>query len=716
MRSGWLSPAGFHALDSLFQLSALLFLAEGSLALAEDRSPVVSDPTCLVSPADPTAELFQDFKIPKPDCGGHLSQLEAEAAAEYSKIFPTSPVTTQTIFGVPVSGTAPELASLKATLQGKVPSGWQAAARSCPAVICALGKLLGSEELAQRVLLFHARTGYALSLSQELNQAKGGQVFEQLWSPYEIREIESLSRKLPTELKSLPRLKRVLRVKDGYRYHGHGPEVAAYTQATLPELGIGSESIAVYERSSMLQASHKFENSAASLVQTTLTHEICHNLDFQSLYRPTSSERRYSSNDPKVGFYGLGKWERPASAEGDWRPRTTSGFVSNYAATSPLEDFAESCSAYLLAPHHLKSVSPERYALLKSRFFKGREFLDAEWNRLGANGGWPQLAKAVQKAEHGCEALYARCIEGSAMNAHGEVGVRITSDHISWWTPQYLHYPDRCVRTGRDQMMLEILSAISSDPQYCQNRDDALLVKASRELCSSSTTKIQETALAVAATMIEDARESCLKSWNYTSECASDHLIRKNPQTLGASALTRAATRSRVEAIPARAGGLEKIFEQFPPHLWLSACAKQITGLKGQLKRTDRGYEGALWYSSKDQTSKDMDFRYPVDTRSPNTIPFERSCITAMKEALEKEGAKLPGVDRISEWRAAMNSAAFHQAWRDFETEVLSNLSFLTRFSSRSKALLKKFEEKNPEQRGGIASDDLAEALSRIRR
>lgn len=48
--------------------------------------------------------------------------------------------------------------------------------------------------------------------------------------------------------------------------------------------------------------------------------------------------------------------------------------VSGYAQTNPAEDFAESFTAYRVAPRKLKKISPERYEFIKTKVFSGLEF------------------------------------------------------------------------------------------------------------------------------------------------------------------------------------------------------------------------------------------------------------------------------------------------------------------------------------------------------
>jgi hypothetical protein len=50
-------------------------------------------------------------------------------------------------------------------------------------------------------------------------------------------------------------------------------------------------------------------------------------------------------------------------------------FVSRYAQTNPLEDIAESITAYRFNPEKLKEISPQRYNYIKEKVFLGVEYL-----------------------------------------------------------------------------------------------------------------------------------------------------------------------------------------------------------------------------------------------------------------------------------------------------------------------------------------------------
>lgn len=51
-------------------------------------------------------------------------------------------------------------------------------------------------------------------------------------------------------------------------------------------------------------------------------------------------------------------------------------FVTDYAQTSPSEDFAESYAMYINDPPLLQAVSPDKYDFMKDNVFNGKEFVE----------------------------------------------------------------------------------------------------------------------------------------------------------------------------------------------------------------------------------------------------------------------------------------------------------------------------------------------------
>lgn len=70
------------------------------------------------------------------------------------------------------------------------------------------------------------------------------------------------------------------------------------------------------------------------------------------------------------------KWDREAffaiyDAQRDY---TYQNFVSGYARNNPVEDFAESFTAYIVNPSYLLEKAPKKYEFIKNRVFAGTEY------------------------------------------------------------------------------------------------------------------------------------------------------------------------------------------------------------------------------------------------------------------------------------------------------------------------------------------------------
>ncbi len=101
-------------------------------------------------------------------------------------------------------------------------------------------------------------------------------------------------------------------------------------------------------------------------VLDTVTHEIGHNAhDWLKEYYPDHAS----------------KWEFAHMKSDVLYNQNGSGFVSEYARTSPREDFAETYSSYIRDPLLLKMRSPEKYSFMKDNVFSGMDYLPDNVNK-----------------------------------------------------------------------------------------------------------------------------------------------------------------------------------------------------------------------------------------------------------------------------------------------------------------------------------------------
>jgi hypothetical protein len=98
--------------------------------------------------------------------------------------------------------------------------------------------------------------------------------------------------------------------------------------------------------------------SQAELLET-LIHEVGHNAYFNIRLENKELAKQWDElhRQSHVTFAGEGL-----------------GFVSEYARTDELEDFAESYAAYIRNPAGLKLASPQKYDFMRQTVFAGREY------------------------------------------------------------------------------------------------------------------------------------------------------------------------------------------------------------------------------------------------------------------------------------------------------------------------------------------------------
>jgi hypothetical protein len=127
------------------------------------------------------------------------------------------------------------------------------------------------------------------------------------------------------------------------------------------------------------------ENHHALHAGSDLTHELAHSVDYaiggSSAFATLSSLSRFSTS---AQWVSLSRW-RPvisgvsaASVTYRWvSDQAPEGSVSDYARTSPIEDFAESVAHYRIHPGSFRALAPLKYETIKRVVFGGREYDEA---------------------------------------------------------------------------------------------------------------------------------------------------------------------------------------------------------------------------------------------------------------------------------------------------------------------------------------------------
>jgi hypothetical protein len=119
---------------------------------------------------------------------------------------------------------------------------------------------------------------------------------------------------------------------------------------------------------------------------STILHEIAHNV----------ANMTYADADNNNIWNAFSKWFKTTEDGRKVWKYTGENFVSNYARTSPIEDFAESFTAYVINPSFLKEKAPKKYEYIKDKIFLGEEY-------LGSVEGKDQIASALKKIDEAVE-------------------------------------------------------------------------------------------------------------------------------------------------------------------------------------------------------------------------------------------------------------------------------------------------------------------------
>jgi hypothetical protein len=297
-------------------------------------------------------KTIEELSSRLPICPSEQEADFAEAKKNYELAFPKKDsVRTADVVGLSLEGTREELKIAEQLLGEQPPRSWPDIAKICKTVVCALGKVLGSEEAAMRILAQAKYSGYHISLSQQENDKK----IEQIWSASEIRRMDRTIRELPSSFLHIKSLKNIYRMADHYRTHGHSLATGAFANRE-------SGKIVFYDW------------GINSGLESNLVHEISHHYDYSN--GGWLSAYHSDSGYDRISGWGEKKLGRDEKGELEWQypHRANAPFVRDYAATNPLEDFAESSAYYFAQPNVLKEKDEEKYNFLKTKVFLGREY------------------------------------------------------------------------------------------------------------------------------------------------------------------------------------------------------------------------------------------------------------------------------------------------------------------------------------------------------
>lgn len=212
-------------------------------------------------------------------------------------------------------------------------------ARDCKKAICVAKKVFG-ERIGPRMLyLFH---NYRFNASNIRYRNVS------LMTVDEMEDVITALRDIPAFMLPTHFNRQLIRFKRGY---------------TLQSYNSRSDTVVLADSSIKLfdywGAQSSFDR------KFTVVHEAAHLLAIAL----SPKDRLDTSKE----WLSLGGWFEKKSEFTTLHP--VSSFISEYASSSPYEDFAESFAAYRYSPQSLLAKSPGRYQFMKDRVFRGMEYL-----------------------------------------------------------------------------------------------------------------------------------------------------------------------------------------------------------------------------------------------------------------------------------------------------------------------------------------------------
>ncbi|MFA5584733.1 MAG: hypothetical protein WDA09_11015, partial [Bacteriovoracaceae bacterium] len=201
---------------------------------------------------------------------------------------------------------------------------------SCKKVQCAMEEIFG-KSTATQLLFMHRKFG--------MNGSHLSYVNADPWRKNELDTLLLALNDFPEGILPSQENKQMIRFKRGYMRNG-GENVIA---------------------NAVMEFFDPFNEQSIWQRRTTVTHEIAHVLALESKI----------AEDPQ--WLSLGDWEEKTKVEGGkTSSKNTSPnrrAVSMYGEANHHEDFAEAVVAYRYNPQLLKSISPEKYELIKTVVF-----------------------------------------------------------------------------------------------------------------------------------------------------------------------------------------------------------------------------------------------------------------------------------------------------------------------------------------------------------
>ena len=535
------------------------------------------DPVCIAPPVSLEKQLMgsvSDVVAPIADQASCDATNLLDAQNEFKKRYPdTRTQLVMDVDGINLQGSADEIAFANKVLKGnegdRQPKSWPSVATGCTSVVCGLTKLFGSEESALRVLNIAQRSGYVVACTQEGNPDG----VEQIWKTSEIRSIDRVTASAPEQFQHLGSMKYFKRRADGVRK----PDTA---------LAIAW---ADYNRQEIVLLDQTFTESQET--DLTIFHELSHQYDYQGLDTPSGD---YLSTE--TGFAKLSGWDSgtltkvAVGVETVYKHAPDASFVTDYAGTAPLEDFAETSAAYRFRPNDLKVASPEKYQLMKDKVFKGVEYSES--------AGWPALDKALNTVG-GQSGLLSACISNLAkVDLPGN-----ENDPTIWMTdptnsvqmfggPASILAPT-CLKAVEEK----ILAQVQSDPEYC-SRGGASFVRTAMERTIDGAL-VDLTSRAKKASLSTTGDSDCPDKKDLTHNCPVTKSLQRDPNFSKLTSADQKIISDQFEKMmPPNSQTAAVLAVDFPTARLFLSCLTAVDALKvvdDEVRYTTKTTTGTTW-------------------------------------------------------------------------------------------------------------------------
>lgn len=618
--------------------------------------------------------------LPEKQCPTDSETVTKLVNEEYKKFYGSRPLKKKRISGYVLSGPDTELDVLDDMLGEKPPKNWAQVASACQTSQCALEKLFGSKEAAMQVMNVKAKTGYTLSIDQDIN----GGLKEQYWSANEIREFDAAASKLPPEIRNLTNLKNIYRMADGLRLKSDSESVAAYAQ---PGTMFFAGKIVSYDAGMRGTTTGKNPYQGTSWPQEAMVHEICHHHDFQAFYKGAT---KMSSEQKNSSWGALSGWKEVTNAKGqtEWQKKADAKFVSWYAETAPAEDYAESCMNYVLHPQTLKDKAPEKYAWMKKNLFNNKEFTDKIW---AGPQSWPEL-KNLLADEASCTQKLIECTNGLKLN--------------TWKTAEAQIQESKCFAEFKAQKLKDINLSLMDRPEYCDKGGAGTVNAQGANICAKSLKGLSSFVQPALSYNFGSAVKECEAKNDFTANC----VLAATPLLKSAPADIAPTVRKFLEGqVPDRMNAVASKFNDVKSSVWLKACLDTVKEV--DIYQISDTKEPIYSYVSKATGKSDFIGKYIY--RDYDREDGNKECAVAAVKSLEAEGVKTPeGGHPVN-----VMKEKFVGELRSFESEVIGQYKGAIKGcilksckKERTLKLLKDWEAKSP-QREGFATEEYAEEL-----